>query len=711
MGCCENVGYLSSCRGSKPEGKMTEAAAVDWDKCGVEGCIGIRPQGTNGCLIHDKQHLDAALQRLSEEGYIDARGVTIDAQLWDEFLTNVRRQDDRPSFQDALFGRAVFTASVDFVRATFERRPGFGGAIFLGKAEFGGVIFKGGAWFGGATFEEKARFENTMFGGEAGFSWTIFKDEAWFSAATFEGGARFGKATFRETAGFGEATFRGVAWFRGATFEGKAGFDETEFVGEAGFGEVTFKDEVWFNAAAFDDIAWFGGVVFEAVVWFHGAMFKHEVWFRQASFEQARQFGPMLGLRRLVLDGATFKQPVQIDVVVPTLSCRRAQFEGGVHFRLRWAEVILDDADFAEPSIVTGAPPFVGVAAAELATPYGLTGAPRFVGFDERRLLGGWLNEPLGPPRPEGQPWVASMCRANVARLSIANADLQASRFAGAHNLDGLRLESSKAFTAAPGLKAVGTGWMWPPIWWWSRRQTLAEEHAWRADRERGTRRAGWHTGSTWPAKSSVWVPNPPEPRSSRRDAITAPGDHGSSPVHERMVHAWQTSTARIRKGRGDRRVARGEQRERAREVANLYRALRKGREDAKDEPGAADFYYGEMEMRRYAAPRFGVERIVLTLYWLLAGYALRAWRALTAIIVVLVFAAWLLINLPGFADPEAWTFWSALRYSGRTAIGLLPRDQPELTPVGDVIQITVRVVVPVLLGLTVLSIRGRVKR
>jgi hypothetical protein len=32
-----------------------------------------------------------------------------------------------------------------------------------------------------------------------------------------------------------------------------------------------------------------------------------------------------------------------------------------------------------------------------------------------------------------------------------------------------------------------------------------------------------------------------------------------------------------------------------------LYRALRKGREDAKDEPGAADFHYGEMEMRRHA--------------------------------------------------------------------------------------------------------------
>ena len=34
-------------------------------------------------------------------------------------------------------------------------------------------------------------------------------------------------------------------------------------------------------------------------------------------------------------------------------------------------------------------------------------------------------------------------------------------------------------------------------------------------------------------------------------------------------------------------------------QIAAIYRALRKGREDGKDEPGAADFYYGEMEMRR----------------------------------------------------------------------------------------------------------------
>jgi hypothetical protein len=69
-------------------------------------------------------------------------------------------------------------------------------------------------------------------------------------------------------------------------------------------------------------------------------------------------------------------------------------------------------------------------------------------------------------------------------------------------------------------------------------------------------------------------------------------------------------------------------------QVAALYRELRKGREDAKDEPGAADFYHGEVDMRRHAQQeqaqherRRGywdtwaaarAEHTVVWLYWLL---------------------------------------------------------------------------------------------
>jgi hypothetical protein len=40
-----------------------------------------------------------------------------------------------------------------------------------------------------------------------------------------------------------------------------------------------------------------------------------------------------------------------------------------------------------------------------------------------------------------------------------------------------------------------------------------------------------------------------------------------------------------------------------AQQIAGIYRELRSGREDRKDEPGANDFHYGKMEMRRHSAP------------------------------------------------------------------------------------------------------------
>ncbi len=70
-----------------------------------------------------------------------------------------------------------------------------------------------------------------------------------------------------------------------------------------------------------------------------------------------------------------------------------------------------------------------------------------------------------------------------------------------------------------------------------------------------------------------------------------------------------------------------------------MYRDLRKGREDMKDEPSAADVYYGEMEMRRLAASPRSVERLLLTAYWLVSGYGLRASRAVVALLLLLLLA------------------------------------------------------------------------
>ena len=212
-----------------------------------------------------------------------------------------------------------------------------------------------------------------------------------------------------------------------------------------------------------------------------------------------------------------FAQPVQIEVSTTGVCCRRARFPGGVQFRLRWARVVLDDTDLAAPSILAGIP---RLSSEELAR------REEQIARAWQRLLAGEISE---------QPQLLSLRRANVAGLGLSNVSVADCRFAGAHNLDKLRLESDVSFATAP--LPLGLGGQK-----WGGREVIAEERTWRASRSR-----------------RHWVaPRWPDWLDDQRPGVLDPG-----------------------------------------QIAGLYRALRKGREDAKDEPGAADFYYGEMEMRR----------------------------------------------------------------------------------------------------------------
>lgn len=71
----------------------------------------------------------------------------------------------------------------------------------------------------------------------------------------------------------------------------------------------------------------------------------------------------------------------------------------------------------------------------------------------------------------------------------------------------------------------------------------------------------------------------------------------------------------------------------------------------------------------------------------------------------------WLLTRRHGLVPSHAMTFWAALRYSGRNCDRVATQGSTHAYPLGDVVQICVRIIVPVLLGLAVLSVRGRVKR
>ncbi|MEU4588597.1 pentapeptide repeat-containing protein [Kitasatospora aureofaciens] len=471
------------------------------------------------------------------------------------------------------------------------------GGTLDGTATFTGPVT---ATFIGVTFTDDARFDEVTFAGDAWFSGVTFTNSAWFEGATFRRGARFDGVTFAGDVLFREVTFRRGALFDGVTFAGDARFDGAVFSGFRGLGR-----------------------------------------FKRVMFEQARQFGPLLAHQGLVLDEAQFMQPVQIEASTMGLYCRRARFAGGVQFRLRWARVVLDDADFPAPSILTGIP---GLANDELQL------QEQRIARTWQRLLKGGISE---------RPQLLSLWRANVAGLGLSNVIAADCLFTGAHNLDRLRLEADVDFMTTPAVFSVGP-------WSWDWRQVIAEERAWRSARS-----PRWEA-PRWPK----WLYSP------------QPTDLNPA------------------------------------QIAALYRALRKGREDAKDEPGAADFYYGEMEMRRHARPAAGgrddgrtsgaslgrVERCVLTTYWLVSGYGLRAWRAVAWLIVVSAIFA-LVFHLVGFVSPpQPASYWSSLLYALRATLSL-PDSEVKLTAWGKLLQAGLRVTGPVLLSLALLALRGRVKR
>ncbi len=110
------------------------------------------------------------------------------------------------------------------------------------------------------------------------------------------------------------------------------------------------------------------------------------------------------------------------------------------------------------------------------------------------------------------------------------------------------------------------------------------------------------------------------------------------------------------------------------------------------------------------SASKGWAQRALLTAYWLVSGYSLRAWRAL----------AWLAVAVAGFALLFHWygfrpstgpySYWESLLYTFRISLSLTDREF-QLTSWGKFFQALLRIAGPVLLGLAALAFRGQVKR
>jgi uncharacterized protein YjbI with pentapeptide repeats len=476
-------------------------------------------------------------------------------------------------------------------------------------------------------------FQGARFLGDAEFSKAEFSGEALFHGAKFSGYAKFSETAFSGDAWFSEADFRQEAEFSGANFRGNVEFRRAEFSKIARFRKATFLGDAEFSECKFRDNAGFGSAKFSEDAQFSKAEFSKDVMFHTTTFDKAQRLGPWTVGGQLGLDQANFADRLELEATAESILCRRTRFNAGVVLRIA-GDVALEGTEFPRPA--------------------------------------------RAEPRRAGQRFrLISLRRTDTTNLVLASVDLSACRFAGAHNLDKLRIEGAIPFAFTPrGFKTARVGGYGPALWMWTRRQTLAEEHHLRHDRPR--RWPGQRT--PYPkeaAKGQDWYPVSCQPPYWFRKERPNEEELKDPPSDEELI--------------------------------DLYRSLRKAREDSKDEPGAADFYYGEMELRRLADHTPWAERFVLNLYWLVSGYGLRGLRALIALAVLILGTA-TLFRYVGFRQaPPHPAFWGSLLYAAKSVLSLPATEQ--LTSWGELLRIMLRLTGPLLLGLALLSVRNRIKR
>ncbi|MBA8974422.1 pentapeptide repeat-containing protein [Streptomyces calvus] len=569
------------------------------------------------------------------------------------------------------------------------------GRRVLGPAEFDEAHFSGEAMFERVDFTGDVSFGGARFGG------------AHFTGSRFGGGIGFGEAEVARDAWFDDVQVDADAWFYGARIGGALRFPSARIGGSAVFNGLVAGGDVTFGAAAFDGTALFTGAEIAGEAWFDGARFADD-----ASFDRLRTGRPAL------FDGALFQGEACFDLAVigDDISFRDTEFRrgagfsgatfgGGVALRgcgtggditFRGATFqrttvlgplalpgLLDLSDAVFQSAVT-----VEAAARDLRcrrTRWASTAALRLrhARVDVRDAV---LEFPVS---------IASRSRRFVAddgreidEPGLTDARVRVVSLSGA---DAAHLVLTDVdltdclFAETVHLDQLRLGGRCPLALppsgiRWTRRRTLIEEHHWRAERHGGP----------------GWTPAPPG-TDVRAPAVLAP----------------------------------------------VYRQLRKALEDGRNEPGAADFYYGEMEMRRHDPETPRGERVLLGLYWAVSGYGLRAtralgWLLLAVVATVLAMTLWglpqddprqtstgrvsgggitLTTEKPDPVNPQG---PYARRLSGKRAEKALRTvvnsvvfrsSGQELTTAGTYIEMTSRVVEPALLGLAVLAVRSRVKR
>ncbi|MFF6880023.1 pentapeptide repeat-containing protein [Streptomyces sp. NPDC012474] len=615
----------------------------------------------------------------------------------------------------------------------------------IGNASFHGAKIEGDATFSNATIDGDARFVNTTINGTARFDGVNIKGDAWFVKAAVNGVVRFDRAQVVGDVRFDFATIRGYARFDAARVGGKLLFRAAEIEEDARLNRVEVKGGAYFDEAK---IGWafFGNAKIEGGVFFRGASVKNDVSFVESKIEGGARFvkaeigGGVWSLATTV-NGGLWAVNANIETGIRFLF---ATIEGGIWFAgaslnggvifdkssldgdARFDKAAIDGEvrfDFAEMSgtlrlnhaVFTRAPLLEMLLRRGTADLSGVTfessiamkvearavcrrvrwasTATLYAGDAELDLseavlefpvsiVGGFMPDRTGDEH-EAVPNVPPVARvASLQGVDAAHLVLTDVDLRECRFAGTIHLDQLRLEGRCP-LPATPAGMRRQgllPLRWTPRR-TLVEEHYWRATRSK--QEIGWN-----PAPEGVRVLEP---------AALAP----------------------------------------------VYRQLRKAFEDSKNEPGAADFYYGEMEMRRHDPEISLGERTLLTSYWAVSGYGLRAtravgWLATSMLITMLAMMFWgipkesaklessgrlsgnqitITTETPDPENPSGSylarlsveRFEKSLRVVINSVV--FRSSEQDLTTSGKYVEMVSRVVEPVFLGLAVLAVRGRIKR
>ncbi|MGW7530490.1 pentapeptide repeat-containing protein [Streptomyces sp. NPDC054783] len=548
-------------------------------------------------------------------------------------------------------------------------------------------VHVGSARFDGAQFSAVAPFAAVRFSGDASFDEAQFSGPAGFIDVRFSGDASFDEARFFGDASFDDVQFSSRTSFNGAQFSGEAEFGRARFSGDAHFVEARFGGRAGFIATQFSGFALFDEARFSDAAWFGGAEFLGAAMFGRTLFSGDAGFDGVRFCDNVIFGDAHFRAMSWFGPFVcgKTVDLSGAVFEAPVSLEIAAREVHCVRTRWQATATVRLRYTTVDLSHAVLSAPVAITAHPARFTISNTTMIEDLLTGVAGVR-------VASVQGVDATHLVLTDTDLTDCLFSGAFHLDQLRLEGRCIFATAPvGLHRRA---IWPVRW--TRRRVLAEEHHWRAQQAHQPVPVAGQTSSSL---SRAWRTGPHHP------------DPDLTPDPE--------------------------------DVAAIYRQLRKAFEDGKNEPGAADFYYGEMEMRRH--DRTGTppgERGLLFGYWLLSGYGLRSSRALSWLLAAMSLTVLLLMGFglpthdpdpattgilhgseislttstPDPALHEVWSqrmTWARAEKATRVAVNsvVFRSSGQNLTTAGTYVEMASRLLEPTLLALAALAVRGRIKR